>query len=102
MTQQNGDHVRRDLERGYTDADLADAGDSSEWTAEDFRRARPFAEVFPAAEASIRRARGPQKAPTKQQVTLRLDRDVIDHFKSGGKGWQVRMGEALKKVTRGG
>ena len=25
--------------------------------------------------------RGPQRAPTKQQVTLRLDRDVVERFR---------------------
>lgn len=44
--------------------------------------------------------RGPQKAPTKQQVTLRLSRDVISHFKSGGRGWQTRLDVALRKLVK--
>ena len=35
----------------------------------------------------------------KKLLTLRLDRDVIEHFKSTGKGWQTRMNEALRKAA---
>ena len=37
--------------------------------------------------------------PTKQQVTLRLDRDVLNHFRAMGTGWQSRINEALRKVS---
>ena len=48
--------------------------------------ARPFAEVFP--ELAVKMRRGPQKAPTKDSTTIRLSSDVIEHFRSGGPGWQ--------------
>lgn len=35
----------------------------------------------------------------KEQVTLRLDRDVLDHFQKGGPGWQDRINDALRKVA---
>jgi len=74
--------------------------DNPEWTGEDFARARPAGEALPAeALAAFRRFRGPQKAPTKQQVTLRLDRDVLDRFRATGPGWQSRINEALKKAV---
>jgi uncharacterized protein (DUF4415 family) len=41
--------------------------------------------------------RGPQKAPTKRLVSLRLSQEVVDHYKSQGPGWQTRIDEALKK-----
>ena len=41
--------------------------------------------------------RGPQKAPTKKLVSLRLSPEVIDHFKSTGPGWQTRIDGALMK-----
>jgi uncharacterized protein (DUF4415 family) len=44
--------------------------------------------------------RGPQKAPTKKLVSLRLSPEVIDHFKSAGPGWQTRIDETLVKATR--
>ncbi|MBA2466715.1 MAG: BrnA antitoxin family protein [Sphingomonas sp.] len=36
----------------------------------------------------------------KQQVTLRLPRDVIGHFKAGGPGWQTRIGEVLQRHAK--
>jgi len=35
----------------------------------------------------------------KEQVTLRLDREVLDYFQDGGPGWQDRINEALRKVA---
>jgi len=66
----------------------------------DFAKAKPFAEVFPDLSASIRRGRGPNKAPTKKQVSLRLSPEVIQHFKKGGKGWQSRIDETLRRVVK--
>ena len=72
--------------------------DIPEWTAADFKRARPAAEVFPEIVAAWRkrRGRGPQKAPTKKLVSLRLDRDVLERFRKTGKGWQGRVNKALR------
>ena len=44
--------------------------------------------------------RGPQKAPTKKLVSLRLSPEVIDHFRSTGRGWQTRIDETLVKAIR--
>jgi len=47
-------------------------------------------------------ARGPQKAPTKKLVSLRLPPDVIEHFKAGGPGWQTRIERTLvESIKRG-
>ena len=80
---------------GYTKADMDEVSNNPEWTAEDFARAKPFAEAFPDLAKTIR-ARGPQKAPKKVSTTLRLSPEVIEHFKSGGPGWQSRIDAALK------
>lgn len=52
------------------------------------------------AQAIITRPnqRGPQKAPTKRLISLRLSQEVVDHYKSLGPGWQTRIDEALKKT----
>ena len=47
--------------------------------------------------AALRRARGPNKQPTKEQVAIRLDRDVLGAFRAGGPGWQTRVNLALKE-----
>ena len=43
----------------------------------------------------LRRGRPPGSG-TKAQVTLRLDVDVLEKFKSSGVGWQTRINDALK------
>jgi uncharacterized protein (DUF4415 family) len=86
--------------KGYTAKDLKEVSDNPEWTKEDFARARPFAEVFPELAASIRRGRGPNKAPTKKLVSLRLSPDVLDHYRSKGPGWQTRIDDALRKAAK--
>ncbi len=46
-------------------------------------------------------ARGRPKAEvTKDAVSLRLDPDVIAHFRRGGSGWQSRINEALRKAAK--
>lgn len=81
---------------GYTDADVAEVLDNPEWTAETTARAKSFDDVFPEL---AKRLRGAQKAPTKTQVTLRLDPRVVDHFKAGGAGWQSRINDVLRKAA---
>ena len=41
--------------------------------------------------------RGPQRAPTKQLVSVRYSPEVLTYFKASGAGWQTRMDEALKQ-----
>lgn len=85
---------------GYTKRDLREVSDNPELTKADFAKARPFAEVFPDLSASIRRGRGPNKAPTKKLVSLRLSPEVVEHFKSTGPGWESRIDETLRKAVR--
>ena len=74
-----------------------DAVDVPEWTEEMFRRAKPAREIFPDFDFPKPRQRGPQKAPTKLQATVRFDRDVIEYFRGTGAGWQTRMNETLRR-----
>ncbi len=84
----------------YTKADLATVSDNPEWTADDFAAGMPFDRAFPDLAATIRR-RGTQKTPTKVSTTIRLSRDVLDHFRSAGNGWQSRVDRALKEWIAG-
>lgn len=34
--------------------------------------------------------------PQKVHVSIRIDEDVVNFFKQGGRGWQTRMNEVLK------
>jgi len=46
------------------------------------------------ATAVVRR--GLKPVPNKQQVTLRVDRDVLAWFRSQGRGYQTRINELLR------
>lgn len=78
-------------------------GEVRELTRDDMREFRPLGEVLPELGAVIAKrkpgSRGPQKAPTKIAVTLRLDGTVIEFFRATGKGWQSRINDALKKAV---
>jgi uncharacterized protein (DUF4415 family) len=49
-----------------------------------------------------KRGRPPLGDEPRQQITLRLPRDVIRYFKAGGPGWQSRISEALERAVRAG
>jgi uncharacterized protein (DUF4415 family) len=93
---------KRTTDPRYTRADMDEVSDSPEITAEEMSKAKSFSEVFPELAESAKRVRGKQKAPTKQLVSLRLDREVIDAFKSKGAGWQSLINETLKNAVRRG
>jgi uncharacterized protein (DUF4415 family) len=81
---------------------IAQDPDNPEWTSEDFAGAKPAKKVLPRGvyEAAVKRyrgQRGPQKAPVKKPVTLRIDPDILAWYKATGSGWQSRMNEALRR-----
>ncbi len=47
-----------------------------------------------------KRVRGPQKKPLKSPISIRLSREVVDYFKSQGKGWQTRINDVLYDYVR--
>lgn len=49
--------------------------------------------------AALRRTRGPNKNPTKEQVAIRFSREVLAYFRASGSGWQTRMDEVLRKYV---
>ena len=53
--------------------------------------------------ATAKKAELPAQAPAvpgaREQVTLRIDRDVLDFFQADGPGWQERINEALRKAA---
>jgi uncharacterized protein (DUF4415 family) len=85
--------------QGYTRKDWDDV-QSPELTADQMSKAKPFAEVFPELAASIRKGRGPNKAPTKTLVSLRLSGQVIEVYKAKGRGWQSRIDADLRRINK--
>ena len=81
--------------------------ENPEITAEQFAQAVPF-DQMPAEhqarvrklQASLRRTRGQQKAPTKALISLRLDRAIVDRYRQTGRGWQARINADLTKAAK--
>ena len=76
--------------------------ENPEWTVEMFAKARPAEEVLaPEVVAAFKRPRGrPAKAAPKVRVAVRLDPDVVAHFRATGPGWQTRINAALAELVR--
>jgi uncharacterized protein (DUF4415 family) len=72
------------------------------------RRPRTLNDARSEAEAAFKRATAKvAEAPPKtnavpgvrEQVTLRIDQDVLAWFQESGPGWQERINEALRKAA---
>lgn len=53
-------------------------------------------EITPEMFAKAMVRRGLQPPPTKQQITIRLDHDVLQWFRSQGEGYQTRINSLLR------
>jgi uncharacterized protein (DUF4415 family) len=72
------------------------------------RRPRTLNDARTEAEAAFKKvtakvAQAPPKTAAlpgvKEQVTLRIDQDVLEFFREGGPGWQDRINDALRKAA---
>lgn len=81
-----------------TDPEMVDE-ENPDWTDQMFREARPAYAVLPDLVASSQKTRGKQKQPTKELVSIRLSPEVLEYFRSSGKGWQSRLNKALLDVV---
>ncbi len=71
------------------------------------QRRQSFDSAKDAAEAAFKSAttwpvETPSSRPAtpgvREQVTLRIDQDVLEHFRADGPGWQERLNEALRRA----
>jgi uncharacterized protein (DUF4415 family) len=71
-------------------------------------RTRRTSDPRDAAEAAFKAAttkpadpmpKTPALPNAKELVSLRIDRDVLEHFQEAGPGWQERINEALRKAA---
>lgn len=46
--------------------------------------------------AQLRPVGRPRAAVTKERITIRLSREVVEKFRASGEGWQTRLDAALK------
>ena len=74
-------------------------------------RARPgridrlFASVEDDLFSLAKEEEGPESRwsrPRKQRITLRVDREVVDWFRSKGPGYQTRINRILRRVMQDG
>lgn len=78
--------------------------DTPELTPEWFVKAKPASEVLPGLVGADRasellkpkRGRPPLLAP-KEHVNIRLDADILQAFRSRGRGWQTRVNAVLRE-----
>jgi uncharacterized protein (DUF4415 family) len=70
-------------------------GEVRELTGADFKAAVSFSALPESLRGKLAK-RGLQKAATKERISIRLSRDVLEQFRAGGEGWQTRMDAALK------
>lgn len=75
-----------------TDSNWVDPDDAPELDDEWFAKAE-----VRIGDKVIRKGRPP--GSTKGAVSLRLDQEIIDHFRAGGPGWQTRINDALRKAA---
>lgn len=77
--------------------------ENPEWTEKDFRAARPVLDAAPEIVEAILRYRGQrgrQKTPTKELISLRVDRDVVKALRASGAGWQSRANDVLRNHVK--
>ncbi len=86
--------------------ELAD-DDAPELTAQWFETAKPASRVLPrlfgknSAAELLKPKRGrPSLESPKEHVNIRLDADIVQAFKSKGRGWQTRVNTALREWLR--
>ena len=77
--------------------------ENPQWTAKDFKRARPAREALPeifgkkVAEELLRPRGRPKSPDSKVAISLRIAPTVLEMWKASGAGWQTRMAESLKR-----
>ena len=54
---------------------------------------------IPALSPEFWAAHRPVRGEPKAQVTLRIDRDVLDYFKDSGTGYQTRINDVLRSFV---
>jgi len=74
-----------------------DAVDSPPLSDDLLKKMRPVRELHPDRPS---RLHGHQKSPVKIPVSIRLSPEVIEHFKSEGKGWQTRINTILREYVK--
>jgi uncharacterized protein (DUF4415 family) len=93
MTKFSSKRPLTDAEEAEVQAMIAQDPDSPELTEAQMRSPMSFSEA-------ISRGPGRPRLPNaKEAVTLRLDPDVVERFKTRGADWRAQMAEAIRKAA---
>ncbi|WP_439327706.1 BrnA antitoxin family protein [Lonepinella sp. BR2357] len=69
--------------------------DNPEWTDEMFASAKQVNELPLSLQKKL--IGRPRLVSPKKSITIRLDENILQHFKATGNGWQTRMNNALQE-----
>ncbi len=83
---------------------LLEEDDAPPWSDDVWARAelRDGDHLIRAATGTLTNRGRPKSESPKRQVTLRLDSEILDHFRAGGRGWQGRINDVLKQAVSSG
>jgi uncharacterized protein (DUF4415 family) len=84
---------------GFSKEDWDDVSDNPEWTEEDFRNARPFAEVFPELAESLERDGLVVIGDPAENQVVAVERRIVRKFREQGPDWQQRINDVLRKAV---
>jgi len=91
-----------DEEEAEIQREIANDPDNPELTDEQMKQLRPAREALaPELYAALTRGRRSldgNEGPAREEVTIPLDRAVLDHFRATGPEWPNRINEALREA----
>lgn len=82
-----------DQEEAEIQRQIANDPDDEEVSDENAKRPMSFKEAL--KRSRVREMSDAQR----EQISIMLDPDLIDHFKSSGEGWQGRLNDTLRKAV---
>lgn len=68
--------------------------DNPEWSDEKVAQSVRFNQLSGKLQSKLRGR--PKADVTKERISIRLSRDVVEQFRASGQGWQTRIDSALK------
>jgi len=92
-------HWPDDTEEAAIQRGIAADAENPELTAAQIAAMTPAFALVPELREGLVRRRGRQKAPTREPVILRLDREVTAALRRSGPGWQTRAAALLKAAV---
>jgi uncharacterized protein (DUF4415 family) len=78
-----------------TNSTWTDPDDAPELTNDWFARADRYE-----GDKLVRTGGRPRKAAPKEAINIRLDADLLAHYRATGRGWQSRINAALRKAVK--